>query len=112
MFFFQDEKNNAKYPNNSDFSFPLNAEKMKPLMDANQHLYNVSLPDTYYRFFEVGVGYFFTQGGKKDYATSYDFEKYSDLFGGAVDPTLIKNGSKLQGNAVFVVCSCQWFFDQ
>lgn len=66
-------------------------------MRANPEVYNVSLPDTYYRFFEVGAGFFITQGGAKDFASSYDFEKYSELIGGEADPTSIRNETTIQG---------------
>ena len=68
-------------------------------MKANSAFYNVSLlPDTYYRYFEVGLGYFITNGYGSDpnYATTYDFEKYGKLVAGTPDPTSNSfNDSKL-----------------
>lgn len=73
-------------------------------MEANEpRLFNVSLPDTYYRFFEVGLGYFITQGGAPDFASSYDYDKYQDMFGGEIDPTSISNGASLQGTIHFML---------
>lgn len=70
-------------------------------MKANPTFYNVSLlPDTYYRFFEVGVGYFITNGGDKNYASTYDFEKFSDVIAGSPDPTSETDKlESLQGNS-------------
>ncbi len=71
-------------------------------MKHNPQLYNVSLiSDSYYRYFEIGLGYFITDGRRSHaYATTYDFKKYESLLGGATDPTLSRNPSKntyLQG---------------
>ena len=85
--YFKREENKTKYKD-ADFSFPLNGPKMRKLMKENPQLYNVSLlRDTYYRYFEVGVGYFITDGGSVNYASTYDFKKYSEMLGGAPDPT-------------------------
>ena len=66
-------------------------------MKYNPHLYNVSLlPQTYYRYFEVGFGFFITNGGDRQYAETYDFKKYGHLIGGAADPTLSQNASRRQ----------------
>lgn len=89
--------NTSVYPNGSDFSFVINANKMKKLMEYNTNLYNVSsLPETYYRYFEVGLGFFITNGGDRRYAETYDFKKYGGLIGGAADPTLLQNASRNQ----------------
>lgn len=71
-------------------------------MKYNPHLYNVSLPDTYYRFFEVGMGYFLTDGGSPNFASSYDFEKYERLIGGQVDPSSLQSSQNLIGDAIVV----------
>ena len=85
-FYSQDEAKRSKYPNGTDFSFPLNSQKMRNLMTYNPKLYNTSnLSQAYYRFFEVALGYWLTRGN-----TSYnndDFVTYSMLLGGQVDPT-------------------------
>ena len=66
-------------------------------MQANDGLYNVSLlPDTYYRYFEVGVGYFITNGLDEHYASTYDFAKYRKYIAGTPDPTS-KVALSLQG---------------
>jgi hypothetical protein len=63
-------------------------------MEGNPALYNISaLPQTYYRYFEIGIGYFITNGGDSGYAETYDFKKYGNLIGGAADPTLQQNAS-------------------
>jgi hypothetical protein len=96
-FAFQDEGKNGKYPNGSDFSLVINSNKMRELMKYNSQLYNVSLlPETYYRYFEIGIGFFLTNGGSRRYAETYDFKKYGDLIGGAADPTLQQNASRNQ----------------
>lgn len=72
-------------------------------MEANPQLFNVSLlPNTYYRFFEVAMGFFIFDGKSSGYANSYDFEVYSPLIGGSLDSS-IQNGSKnlIQGNEEF-----------
>ena len=85
-FYLQGEAKRSKYPNGTDFSFPLNTQKMKTLMKYNPELYNTSnLSQAYYRFFEVALGYWLTRGN-----TSYnndDFVTYGLLLGGQVDPT-------------------------
>lgn len=74
---------------------------MQNMMYYNPDLYNVSLlSDSYYRYFEIGLGYFITDGGSKKYATTYDFKKYQSLLGGVMDPTLSRtasNNTYLQG---------------
>jgi hypothetical protein len=74
---------------------------MQALMKYNPQLYNnISLlPDSYYRYFEIGLGYFITDGFSPSYASTYDFKEYSSLLGAATDPTA-RNASKnmpLQG---------------
>ena len=58
---------------------------MMKLRDGNPLLFNTPLPEMYYRFFEIGVAYFMSQGGAPDFATSYDFKKYTDYVGGQGD---------------------------
>ncbi|CAB4019605.1 dispatched homolog 1-like, partial [Paramuricea clavata] len=88
-----------KYPMNTDLRLPVNENKMKVLMGNNSKLYNNSgLPETYYRYFEVALGYFITDGLKSDYWKNYDFQTYSQLVGGEEDPSALSSGSKLQGN--------------
>ena len=100
--YLEDEGKKDRYPNGSDFSLVINGNNMRELMKYNPQLYNVSsLSQSYYRYFEVGVGFFITNGGEKRYAETYDFKKYGNLIGGAADPTLHRNASRnqyLQGN--------------
>ena len=78
-------------------------------MRYNSELYNVSrLSDYYYRYFEVGNGFFITNAGSSSYASTYDFKKYGNLLGGAADPTLSSNAppkTYLQGKN-----AQSWFF--
>ena len=64
------------------------------------HINVTSLPDTYYRFFEVGLGYFLVQGGSPDFGSSYDYDKYSDMLGGQLDPSSIESGASIQGEVM------------
>lgn len=92
----------SKYPNGTDFSFPVNSEKMRILMQYNPKLYNTSkLSQAYYRFFEVALGYWLTRGN-----TSYhndDFVTYTLLLGGQVDPTSKLNTPSFQGERFEIV---------
>ena len=76
-------------------------------MKYNRHLYNTSLlSDSYYRYFEIGLGYFITDGGSDTYASTYDFKKYESLLGGVLDPTLPQNASRntyLQGKQARII---------
>ena len=72
---------------------------MAALIRANPQIYNISLPDTYYRFFEVGAGFFMTQGGAINYTSSYDYIKYTDLIAGEFNPTTMKNKTIIQGKS-------------
>ena len=61
-------------------------------MAANPQIYNVLiLPDTYYRLFEVALGYFIFDGKSTEYANTYDFEVYSKLAGGSLDEGFLEN---------------------
>ena len=77
----------------------INSNKMQTLMKNNPDLYDISLlSDSYYRYFEIGLGYFITDGGSPNYATTYDFRKYESLLGGVAVPTLSRNATNyLQG---------------
>ena len=92
----QDEAQKAKYPNNTDFSVPVNSRKMKDLMKYNPQLYNVTLAtDVYYRYFEVALGYWLTHGNTS-YSTD-DYVTYKRLLGGEMDPTDASGKSNFQG---------------
>lgn len=95
----QDEAKKSKYPNDTDFSIPVNSEKIRNLMKYNPRLYNMSrISQAYYRYFEVALGYWLTQGN-----TSYnnrDFVTYSLLLGGQVDPTSEVKIPSFQGKLV------------
>lgn len=72
-------------------------------MKHNPRLFNItlqSLPDTYYRYFEVGLGYFMIQGGAADWGSSFDYDKYSEMLGGQIDPSSIETGASLKGKAM------------
>ena len=82
---------------------PVDKEKVTILLQNNHHIANVSLPSTYYRYFEVAAGYFMTQGGTKNYKNSLDYRKYKDSIGGELDLTTMTNKTIAQGNAVNIV---------
>ncbi|XP_028396305.1 protein dispatched homolog 3-like [Dendronephthya gigantea] len=98
--YFEVESNKSnKYPLNTNLRLPVNAEKMGILMKGNPQLYNkTALPETYYRYFELALGYFITDGLKPDYWRDYDFQTYSQLVGGEKDPSALTSSSNLQGN--------------
>jgi hypothetical protein len=76
----------------------VNEKKMDVLMQNNPKLYqNSTLPKTYYRYFELALGYFITDGLKQNYWKNYDFQTYSQLVGGEKDPTTVSSSSNLQG---------------
>lgn len=55
-------------------------------MQDNPSLYNVSkLSDNYYRYFEVGLGFFLTNGSRTGYANNYDYQTFGTYFGGTTD---------------------------
>jgi hypothetical protein len=77
---------------------------MRKLMKENPKFYDVSLlPDTYYRYFEVGVGHFITHGGSLNYANTYDFKKYSGMLAGAPDPS--SNTAKIRSPQGNICCN-------
>lgn len=79
---------------------------MRNMMKYNPRLYNMSrLSQTYYRYFEVALGYWLTQGN-----TSYnnrDFVTYSLLLGGQVDPTSVVKRPSFQGKLLKLLFSVQ-----
>jgi hypothetical protein len=69
-------------------------------MSRNSPLYNISkLTKDYYRFFEVGIGYFLRDGSQSDFVNNYDYKTYSKYFGGKNDITTsgTHEGLKLKG---------------
>ena len=77
-------------------------------MKGNPQLYNISaLPDSYYRYFEVALGYFMTDGLTPGYWTNYDFQTYSQLVGGEKDPSAVTSGANLQGRLNNILRSTQ-----
>ena len=57
-------------------------------MTGNAQLYNIStLSRDYYRFFEVGLGFFLRDGSKSRFVNNYDYKTYSRYFGGKSDLT-------------------------
>ncbi len=93
-----EETKSSKYPINTDLRLPVNENRMRILMENNPQLYNNSaLPETYYRYFEVALGYFITDALKPDYWKNYDFQTYSQLVGGEKDPTALSSSANLQG---------------
>lgn len=92
----QNEAKKTKYPNDTDFSIPVNSHKIQTLMQFNPALYNMSqLSQGYYRYFEVALGYWLTHGNTS--YSSHDFITYSSLLGGQVDPTIEEKKPDFQG---------------
>ncbi len=57
-------------------------------MNGNPLLYNISeLAKDYYRFFEVGTGFFLRDGAQSAFVNNYDYKKYSKYFGARNDIT-------------------------
>ena len=93
----QREAKKSKYPNGTDFSIPLNGEKVRTLMRYTPSMYNVSrITDSYYRFIEVALGYWLTQGNRS--YSSYNYVTYGNLLGGSVDVTDPRQKLNFQGN--------------
>jgi hypothetical protein len=84
------------YPNNTVLTLPTTAEKTKALMRRHPHLYAISkLTDTYYRYYEVMMGFWLTQGNKT--YSSHDYITYSRLLGGAMDKTATTTKPNFEG---------------
>lgn len=90
--FLQEESNKTIYP--TPVNFPLGKEKVKTLIASNPDIYKISPIKHITRPFEVGAGFFMTQGGKKDYTTSFDYKKYKDLIEGVIYPHSLTNKSQ------------------
>ena len=61
---------------------------MSTLMNGNSLLYNTSShSQDYYRFFEVGLGFFLRNGSQSSFVNNYDYKSYSQYFGGRNDIT-------------------------
>ncbi|XP_064604053.1 protein dispatched homolog 3-like [Liolophura sinensis] len=68
----------------SDFRLPVTEISMIKLMAAHPDIYNMSiLPDNFYRFFEVGLRFWLTDGYSG--SISLDAMAYSDLLGESID---------------------------
>lgn len=74
--------------------FPLNKKKVKTLVTSNPDIYKITPVKDITRSFEVGAGFFMTQGGKKDYITSFDYKEYKDLIEGVIYPHSLSNKSQ------------------
>lgn len=78
--------------------FPLSEGKVKTLIRSNPDIYNVTSIDNITRFFEVGAGFFMSQGGRNDYTSSFDYKNYKDLIGGVTYPHSFSNLSRGNGH--------------
>ncbi|KAK3750726.1 hypothetical protein QZH41_017279 [Actinostola sp. cb2023] len=95
--YFKVEATKSIYPNNSIFTMPITAEKAKNLMRHHPYLFNVSrLTDTYYRYYEVMLGYWLTNGNTS--YSSHDYTVYSRLLGGSLDKTYKSTTPNFAGN--------------
>jgi hypothetical protein len=72
----------------------LNEEKIKKLIALNPDVYKVPPSEDIAKFFEVGAGYFMSQGGKKGYSSSFDYKRYKDYIEGVIYPQSFNNISK------------------
>ena len=73
---------------------------MTTLMNGNPLLYNTSShSQDYYRFFEVGLGFFLRDGFQSAFVNNYDYKSYSQYFGGKNDITTsgTRESLKLKG---------------
>lgn len=76
------------YTTGSDLSLPYNEQKMTKLMNGNPSRYNISMHSKdYFRFFEVGLGFFLTNGSQSTFVNNYDYKTYSKYFGARNDIT-------------------------
>jgi hypothetical protein len=94
------EGNKTETLQDNDLTLPFDSQKMKTLMNGKPLLYNIStLSKDYYRFFEVGVGFFLRNGSKSAFVNNYDYKTFSKYFGGRNDITSsgTHDGVKLQG---------------
>ncbi|XP_028396244.1 protein dispatched homolog 3-like [Dendronephthya gigantea] len=99
--YFKAEGNKSKYTPNSDLSIPSSEQKMTTLMKGNPSRYNMSMHSKdYFRFFEVGLGFFLRNGSQSTFVNNYDYKTYSKYFGSRNDITTsgTYEGLKLQEN--------------
>ncbi|XP_028402921.1 protein dispatched homolog 3-like [Dendronephthya gigantea] len=89
--FFAEESNKTIYSTAVDF--PLSEEKVKTLMKSNPDIYKVTVTNIT-RFFEVGAGFFMSQGGRKNYTSTFDYKNYKDLIKGVTYPHSFGNLSR------------------
>ncbi|XP_077977450.1 protein dispatched homolog 1-like [Glandiceps talaboti] len=84
MYGFYQNLNLTNYPNGTDVSMPIGEIEMHSVMNANPDIFDTShLHDTFYRYFETGLGYWLTMGytGK----ANTDYEEYRHLLGEELD---------------------------
>ena len=78
------ESNKTIYP--TPVNFPFDEENVRTLITSNPGIYENSSAENITRFFEVGAGFFMTQGGKRDYSSSFDYKRYRELIEGVIYP--------------------------
>ncbi|XP_070577305.1 protein dispatched homolog 1-like isoform X2 [Ptychodera flava] len=67
-----------------DGGMPITEVKMRSMMDANPNIFNTSeLHDTFYRYFETGVGYWLTRGYNG--TANSDNDEYGEILGEEID---------------------------
>ncbi|XP_077990897.1 protein dispatched-like [Glandiceps talaboti] len=83
MYNFYENLNLTGHQSGTDFSMPIGEVKMRALMEANPAIFDTSkLHETFYRYFETGLGYWLTAGYTVQGLPS---NKYSEMLGEAVD---------------------------
>ena len=80
------ETGTRRYPKGTNLSLPMNEQRGKAVMKANPIVYNESLvTEDYNRFFEIGLGYWLSNGGNPQ--PGYQYFVYGNWMGGSMDPT-------------------------
>ena len=75
-----------KYPKGTNLSLPINEERAKTVMKAHPVVYNASMvTDEYRHFFEVGLGFWLSNGGNPN--PGYSYHVFGTWMGGSMDPT-------------------------
>ena len=75
-----------RFPRGTNLSLPIDEGKAKMLMKARPIIYNETLvTQDYKRFFEIGLGYWLSNGGSP--SPGYSYFVYGNWMGGSIDPT-------------------------
>eukprot|EP00795_Rhopilema_esculentum_P002676 gene2676-884_t len=84
--FLKSETKARKFSNEANISLPIDERKAKIIMQTRPIVYNETmLSGEYKRFFEVGLGYWLSNGGNPN--PGYNYFVYGNWIGGSLDPT-------------------------